>query len=391
ELRFTSPAENRLRYQLGAYYVFINNGPNVHVAQGIDPGGFVLDGFAIRPPGDPNETVAFNSDNVDTNAWAAFFVLNYDLTDNLELTVAGRYDKEEKETVDVSGFSPFYGLQRSDTFDEFQPKVSLAWRPTEDLSFYGGYARGFQAGGFNGAQTFQNCVNAGMCPFTESINEFGAAVSDSYEVGFKGRFLDRRLSVSAALFYEEKENTQQFQFLPAVTGNIIQTIDESEVLGFELESEAQITDNFVMTGGFAYIDSEITEFAAEPTSVGNQLPFVPEFTATITATHFWDIGAAIGRTGLTLVSGVQYEHRGEQFFEAGNIPIWEREALDLVNARIALESDDGWTLSFWGRNLTDKIFAEDVVPVFTPGTGLTTAVTMPSRPRTWGFEFSYDF
>lgn len=387
EIRFTSPEDKRLRYMLGAYYVDIENAPNLHAAIGIDPGGFVLPAFRPRPPGDANATTSMQSDNVFTEAWAIFFSLNYDITDSLELTLAGRYDHEDKETIDNSPLSPFFLQERQDSFDEFQPAVKLAWKPTDDLTVFGGYSRGFQAGGFNGAQT--ELISAGVAP-----NEFGAAVDDNFELGFKGRFLDRRLNVNAAVFYTDKENAQQFNFVPAGTLNAVLVIDEVEVLGFEMDAEAQITDNFQIGGGFAYIDAEVKKFADQPETVGNRAPFVPEFTAVINATHFWALPEIFGQTGMTLVSNLQYEHRGTQFFEARNVPDWKREALNLLDARIALESDNGWTLSVWGKNLTNKIFAEDVVPIFAPGNVLglpITAATFRSMPRTWGMELSYDF
>ena len=385
ELRFTSPADERFRYIVGAYFVDIENSPNVHAALGLDPGGFTLPAFRPRPPGDPNETVSFISDNVDTEAWAAFFQLSYDISDTLELTVAGRLDDEDKESVDNAPpqFSATSGQIRKQNFSEFQPKINLAWRPNENLTVYGGYAKGFQAGGFNGAQTLDR--TGGAVP-----NEFPESTAENIEVGVKGQFMDRRFTMNAAAFINDKENAQQFTFVPAGTLNAVVVIDEVDITGVEFEFEASPSDSLLLTGGFAYVDAEVKRFDLDPTTVGNRAPFVPEVTGNFSLTHFWDLGDSLGSGGLTLVSNIRYEHRGSQFFEAANIPDWKRESLNLLDARIALESETGWTLSLWGKNLTDKVFAEDVVPVFADP-AIRTAATFRSVPRTWGLEFTYEF
>lgn len=380
ELRFTSPGDARFRYIAGAYFVDIENSPNVHAALGLDPGGFVLPAFRPRPPGDPNETVSFISDNVDTEAWAVFAQFAFDLTDTLELTVAGRFDDEEKTSVDNAPpqFSATSGEVRRSSFSEFQPKVNLAWRPNDTLTVYGGYAKGFQAGGFNGAQTLER--TGGLVP-----NDFPESTAENIEFGVKTQLLDRRLALDAAVFFNDKENAQQFTFVPAGTLNAVVVIDEVDIQGVEFEVEAYPSEQFQFTGGFAYVDAEVKRFDLDPTAVGNRAPFVPEITANASFTHFWDFGS-----GLMLVSNLRYEHRGSQFFEAANIPDWKRESLNLLDARIALESENGWTLSLWGKNLTDKIFAEDVVPVFADP-AIRTAATFRSVPRTYGVEFNYRF
>lgn len=379
ELRFTSSEENRLRYIFGAYIASIDNEPNIHAALGDDPGGFVLDAFQPIASG-ANQTFSFISDNVNTDAWAVFGIVDYDITDDLELTLAGRYDREEKDTVDVSPpqFSATSGLSRSLTFDEFQPKINLTWRLSDDVMVYGGYARGFQAGGFNGAQTFDR--TGGTVP-----NEFGASTADNFEVGFKSSLADGRVVLNGASFFNTKENAQQFQFIPAGTLNAVTVIDEIELFGFELELAASLTDNLDLNAGLGWIDAEITALAADPASVGNRAPFVPKVTGNLGLTHVAELGAP----GLQLVTNVSYEHRGSQHFNSRNSFGSERDALNLLDARIALQAER-WSISLWGKNLTDELYPEDVVTVFTDAP-LTTYVTYRSAPRTWGFEVSVDF
>lgn len=394
EIRFTSPSDKRLRYFVGAYYTDIDNTPNIHAAIGVDDvPGFVLPAFTPRGIDELNATTGLISDNVFTEAWAVFGNVEYDLSEAVTVQVAGRYDKEDKRSVDASPLSPTFQEERELSFDEFQPKVNLSWRATENLTVYGGYARGFQAGGFNGAQTLAR--TGGAAP-----NEFDASTADNFEVGFKATLVDGAVFISGAAFHNTKSNAQQFLFVPAGTLNAVETIDEIELQGFELEVNANPTDSLNISAGIGYIDAEITEFDAKPQQVGNTAPLVPDFTGSVSVTHTADISHIFPVDGLQLVSNVGYEYRGPTEFNSANFAPTLRDGLNLLNLRVALETDQ-WTLSFWARNLTNELYAEDVVTVDTDGldpvTGIdpgfpgVTHVTFRSQPRTWGFEASFRF
>lgn len=384
EIRFVSPVDQRLRYIVGAYYTAIENAPNIHAAIGSDPGGFVLDAFNPIPAGQPNETVSFISDDVETEAWAVFAVVNLDLSDDLELTLAARFDREAKKTEDVSPpkFSPSSGEQRSRTFDAFQPKINLTWQANRDWMVYGGYARGFQAGGFNGTQTFAR--SGGTAP-----NDFGASTADNFEIGFKSTVLGGDLILSGAAFHNSKENAQQFRFIPAGTLNAVTVIDEIALIGFELEAAAKLADNLNLSAGLGYIDAEISRLDSDPISEGNRAPFVPEVTSSLSLTHRWSPGGRFDAPGLELISNVSYEYRGSQEFNSRNSPGSKRKALNLLDARIALQTRS-WSLAVWGKNLADEEYPEDVVTVFTEAP-LTTYVSFRALPRTAGVEFTVYF
>ena len=394
ELRFTSRSDQRFRYMFGGYYTDIDNSPNIHAAIGVDDvPGFVLPAFDPRPAGELNETTGLISDNVFTEAWALFASLEYDLTDDLTVLLAGRYDNEDKRSVDASPLSPTFGEERELSFDEFQPKATLTYQVLDNLTVFGGYARGFQAGGFNGAQTFTR--TGGAVP-----NEFGASTADSFEVGFKSTLADGAFFLSGAAFHNTKSNAQQFVFVPAGTLNAVETIDEVRLIGFELEANAQLGDNLTVAAGIGYIDAEITEFDAKPEQVGNTAPFTPDFTGNISVTHIADLSGAFSINGLQLVSNIGYEYRGETEFNSANFAPTQREALNLVNGRISFETER-WGLAFWAKNITNQLYAEDVVTVDTddfdpvtmtdPGFPGTTHVTYRAQPRTWGAEVSVRF
>ena len=69
---------------------------------------------------------------------------------------------------------------------------------------------------------------------------FEAEVADTWEVGFKGQFLDRRLNVGLALFDTESTNGYFFVFLAANSTQNLGNLD-ADYQGAEFEISAPLT------------------------------------------------------------------------------------------------------------------------------------------------------
>ena len=105
-----------------------------------------------------NPLTSFIADDNDNQAWAVFFNAAYDLTDSLELSVAGRYDKDERtQYVDaaqglydgagnITGPIGQPGAVNKATFDMFQPKVTLRYQPTDTATLYASWGKVSAAG-----------------------------------------------------------------------------------------------------------------------------------------------------------------------------------------------------------------------------------------------------
>jgi iron complex outermembrane receptor protein len=81
-----------------------------------------------------------NEQTVETSSAAIFGTLFYDLTDSLELSLGLRYDHQE---VTATGTSGIYSA------DEWQPRLTLTQRWTDNWMTYASIARGFRGGGAN--------------------------------------------------------------------------------------------------------------------------------------------------------------------------------------------------------------------------------------------------
>src|SRR4029077_15078179 len=128
-----------------------------------------------------------------------FGQLNYDITEQLELSGALRYDTDSRDTVNTApvkvptSLATYFpvgtpGRFRKESFDSPQPKVTLRYKIDESSSVYASYSTGFSSGGFN--QDGVRAVALTQDPATTVTDNFKKETSSSYEAGWKARFLD---------------------------------------------------------------------------------------------------------------------------------------------------------------------------------------------------------
>jgi len=206
ELRVSSKADQRLRWSAGVYYLSIDR--EVGVNLGIDTGNGINQNLFVSRTDNMDGTFSSNNpteqllrDDFDTEVYALFGQLNYDLNDNVEVSLALRWDREERDVDNtvptpseqvtrwISYPTPGFNLggsplnpgldpnivgaenlnadgsipSQSATFNELQPKISLTWDMAENTTAYGSWGVGFKSGGFNNSgsgatiDTFFNC------------------------------------------------------------------------------------------------------------------------------------------------------------------------------------------------------------------------------------------
>ena len=350
ELRLTSPSDQRLRWLGGVYFADIDR--DVVVSQGGDLGqGLLAQPFV--PTSGPNPTDLLYDDNFTSTVYAVFGQLAYDFLDNLEIALALRYDSEDREvsnnvpTCSVTdttscraqtpgfafGGNPFInpaytanptfatdGIpERSETFDQTQPKLSVNWKLSEDLALFASYGYGFRSGGFNSsgsAATVQNfygglSLDDGTPNITNVSDTYDKEVSKAAELGFKSFFLDDSLNVNAAIFHTDVEDMQFFNFFAGPFGllRVVTNLDEVTIQGAELDFRWRANNWLSLFGGYAFIDGEIDRYDGRPYTAGNEIPYAPEYTGNLGAELGFPIGdlelltrldsSFVGETGST--------------------------------------------------------------------------------------------
>ena len=127
---------------------------------------------------------------------------------------------------------------RKQSFEQWQPKVTIAYEAARDLNLFANWGIGFKSGGFNPAGTtaivngfFNSTFNAGVAV----RDDFKKETSSAFEVGAKGRLFDRRLSWDISGYYTEDKNAQVFEFFVGPFGvlRVVENIDKVHILGVE--------------------------------------------------------------------------------------------------------------------------------------------------------------
>ena len=384
EVRFTSRAGPRFSWIVGGYYVhtdrFISTGNMVDTGSGLVP-------VYRNPSADPRNpqvtpggarihpAATFLADAQDNDAWALFADATVTLTPRLEFDAALRYDRDTRRntTLTPPGFLPdpaaFTGEERRHRWSELQPKAILRYKPDESITVFGSWSRGFRSGGFNQTGVGSVADTNGVA----GVNDlFEAEVADTLELGAKGRTPDGRFDAALSLYRTRSRDGYFFVFLPANSTQNLGNLD-SKLKGFEVELNMRPLPQLQLHAAYGYTDSRIT--AMEDTSVvGNEAPLVSRDTLNLGAQFAQPVGGA-----LELVLRADWTRTGRTWWEPYNTT--SRDPVSLLDARLGLRGG-GWTVTAWGRNLTDRKYNAE----FSPGGFLFRAL-----PRRYGIEFDYRF
>lgn len=378
ELRFQSPDDSKLFWMFGGY--LIDTSRYISTGNMLDLGTEVIPIFRTPSTNPLHPQTTFLADQQDNFAWAAFANFGYDLSDQLRVDASLRYDRDKRRntTLTPGAFIPVVGgipqgvtgQKRTVTFDAWQPKFTLTYKPSENLTLYTGFSRGFRSGGFNQTGVGAEAVAAGIV----GVNDiFQAETANTFEAGFKTRFADRKVSFSGAAYTTLSKNSYFFVYLPASSTQNLGNVPEVRIQGFELETRANPTRDIELNASIGLTWSDIKKFP-DPTSIGNEAPLISRYTLNLGAQFTPDLGG-----DLEGLFRIDYRRIGKTWWDVPNSTV--REPVDLVDARIGINGG-AWALTVFAENLFDKKYNAE----FSPG-----GFVFKARPRRYGVEVSYKF
>ena len=315
--------------------------------------------------------------NMDSTSYSVFGEVSWLLSERWTAIFGGRYTWDEKEAdlvatdPDLLGFliEP-YAVKADEDWNKFTPKLGLEFQASDTTLLYITWADGYKAGGFNGLAPI---AAAASTPFDEET-------ASNYEVGMKADLLDQTLRVNASLFYTDYEDLQNF-FVDFGTFEVVTATADAEIYGLELELWYSPVVGLDLFLSGSWLDTEYTTFEADPSVEGNNLMRAPEVTGSGGFQYRWEL-SNLGN--LLLRADVMYSD--ELFFSTANVPESSSPSYTLVNARISLETNAGWDISLWGKNLTDETYVQQG---FTVGSGDSHPIYGP--PTMWGVTAAYSF
>ncbi|WP_435202227.1 TonB-dependent receptor domain-containing protein [Qipengyuania sp. 902] len=275
--------------------------------------------------------------------------------------------------------------------DELVYTLNATYRPTDAITLYGSFTRGFKSGGFN---LDASAAVGGRGP------RFDSEKVDAYEIGLKAELFDRRARVNMALFDQHLSGFQVLDF----TGIQFTTfnVDKARSTGFEIESEAQVSDHLSANLAVTYTDARYPNDCAEldPTAPAFRPNVATLCGASLTNAPDWTIifGAAYERP---ISDNFDFFLSGSARYESARrtstlptevlrpdlpLPGDIQEANIRVNLRTGIDIDNGrWALEFWGSNIFDERIRNGAFTVPLRGAlGNRARASFVSDPATYG-------
>lgn len=362
ELRATYEDKDGLSLTAGLYYFHDND----TTFSGVDNGAATLFGFPVTAFGFQTSSLAETRQKTDS--YAVFADLTYALTARLNLSAGARYTWENRSsarrfenffdpTVSVIQDTPDFltGLGTPGTpisgkasFEAFTPRASISYDVTDDALIYLSASRGFKSGGFDGRANTDFGFRA-----------FRPEYVWSYEGGAKTSWLDGRLVLNAALFYNDYTDVQVTSFgSDPVTGvfvSLFTNAASSRAYGAELELSAQPTDELTLTGSLGLLDAKYRQFdilvGGVVTNVSDRRPVnAPDFNASLGVTWQRPIS-----NSLALTLHLDGSYRSEVATEITDSPVLRQSGYERINGFVALgDLDDRWQVRAGVENLTDQ-------------------------------------
>lgn len=372
ELRVLSNDSSSLTWMTGLYYYGAHNG--------FQPQNLYFSGLAVNPA-KPIARV-FNETVQRTNSLAFFGQATQELTDTTNLTLGIRYTGEERallgaETGYLHGVTPVSLANVDTSFRTNTPtwRFAIDHHFTDAINGYVSYNRGFKSGGYN--------VPAPTLP------AYAPEKLDAYEAGLKTQFFEHRFTVNTAFFYYNYQNVQVSRF---VNGSPeLYNGGRAHLYGLDADATLRIVQGLTISAGLELEHDRFVDFpgadfflnCAHPyptvcsaSANGNELPQTPSASGTVNVDYrvAFIEGELHFNINEAANSGYYYEPNNE----------FRQSAYGLLNASI------GWTrgnysVTIWGKNLTDVIYATAVNPA-------PTAISATyAAPRTYGFTLGAKF
>lgn len=360
-----SAFDQRLKYVAGLYY-FTENGDGLN--RSVTPGG--------------SSTSAVDFDN---KAYAVFGQATYTpafLDERLHITAGARWSKDKRNATLVKtnfvGAAPgIVTINNSGhrSFDDFSPTATLAFDISRDVNIYAKIARGYKTGGFNPAASSAVTFARG----------FGPETLVSYELGFKSEFLDRRVRLNVAAFYNDYKDIQ-LNVLDPVNPRVNDVLNagKARIQGVEVDLSARVLTGLTLSASYGYVDpkyKKVVDFNGNDVTNAFRFTYAPKNSFALAA-DYASPDTPIGKFD----ANVNYAWQ-DRYFAIANDPRYIVRPNGLLGARLGLSEIpglDGVKLAVWGRNLTNETYYTSHFPA-----GVAGAIF--GEPRTYGLDVSLEF
>lgn len=231
---------------------------------------------------DPGSVLLDQQGKVEIDSYALFGEANWKFVDDWTLITGLRWDYEDNHTrinYPVGGITPF--TDASINSNVLLPKLGLSYDVTESHLVGLTWQRGYRSGGVN---LRANTLHTPYDP------EF----TDTYELAWRGNWLNRRLRTNANIYYTDWTD-QQVTFRDASNNRQVANAADSRMAGAELSAEYLVTSQLLLHAGGSYSDTKYNSFVSDGVDYsGHEFMFAPKYQASVGANYTFDNGLMIG-------------------------------------------------------------------------------------------------
>ncbi|MET0361628.1 MAG: TonB-dependent receptor [Sphingobium sp.] len=272
-------------------------------------------------------------------------------------------------------------------------EAGVNYKVTPDMFLYAKYARGNKSAGFNLLPYNSSNPDSGV---TSAIalgarQTVAGEKADSFEVGIKSSFFDRKVQFNLTGFHTVVRNYQANQAVGGNGNNALRFLANVGSLtsdGVEAELETWLAKGLHTKGFLGYNHAFYSNFpnsvcpAQRPATevcnlTGRQVAWAPKWTADFTVDYTVPISDTADVYGL-----VDVNWRSSQNYTIILDPTAEEKGYALASARVGMQLDHGkYDVQFWVENLFDKAYNANLLGL-TRGTGVVQGY--PGNPRTMG-------
>ena len=360
EFRITSQFSDKFEFVAGIYDW------EVDYTQRWDVGDlhYRLSQLGLPYPGYTPTTLNSNGQSQVTESIAIFFSGDWHINDKLTLTAGFRWTEEEKDFIGGDRGMPwdpqspdgdiipntipplFNPRPYQGKWDETTPKIGVRYQPNDDLMFYASYSEGFKSGGFFGRQANFNIDPSYEPEYLKNI-----------ELGWKSTLMDGRMIFNGSIFEAKYEDKQESILIPVDLSNVatvVRNASSLDMTGLELELVYQISESWDIMVNAGFMDTEYADYFADLT--GDQIVTdnsdltprnTPDSTYGATTSYVTPLGNGELKTRLS------YRFRDSVESDASNNSLGTLDTLEDLSATISFSMDE-YTISIYGRNLTDE-------------------------------------
>lgn len=393
ELRLNSDFSGPFNFTLGGFFEDGQIFDRVHFVRN-RAYGFLSPAFV---PGIQGRGILddHRSTTVDIKTHSVFGQVRVRPMERLELAAGVRWtDETRREHVfdhqfnqDLTPFLPRPRVHSSN----FSPEATITYTPTDDMTIFASYKKGYKSGSFKlavPANVRRNAATGAVIPGSGENNAFDDEQVQGYEIGLKSRLFDRRLLMNLAFYDYRYRGLQVGGIEPAEGGvPVIRTVNAGKArtygIDFDLAYRPPAIDGLNLNASINWNHARYTElnnlgcYANQTVSMGcnqflnpatgrftaQQLSGTPMVRAPKWAINFgfdWEIPVG-SNLRLQLTNNNQYSSKYVTFPAVGRPDNDNfQKAYFKIDASVALKgADDRWEVALIGKNLTDKLIASN--------------------------------